>query len=282
MLRGFSRCLAAAALLLWSAAVLAPAARATSVSDDFEGDAVGSFPASGWGDVRAVALPNTPIPSASVIATTGPSGEPTQALQTVDAAAPSKGVFAPIAPAAGHALSGDVRVDRYGTPGADATPVSDWPLMLGVSEVIPGSDVCCYPTPQVGLYVSTLTEGFRLYAIDGAGNATDIDLGASALAGTWYRVELGIDPLDGSVHSRVVDASTQDVLLDRTDTLPGWTPAAFDAIDFFAGELSSAASPGLGSLDDVQYAATPEPGTGLLLALGLAGAAAARGSRRSG
>jgi hypothetical protein len=71
-------------------------------------------------------------------------------------------------------------------------------------------------------------------------------------------------------------------MLDRTDTIPNWTPAAFDAVDFFAEELSSAASPGLGSLDDVQYAATPEPGTGLLLALGLAGAAAARGSRRSG
>jgi hypothetical protein len=269
------RCLAAVALVSCGL-LLAPSARAAAFSDDFEADAVGAFPGDGWADVRLVALPSTPLPSALVVATTDASGAPTHALQTVDASAASRGAFRLIAPAPQHALSADVRVDRFGSSGPGATPVTDWPLLFGIASILPGSDLCCFPTPQVGLFVSTLTQGFRLYAIDGAGNASDLDLGVGASVGAWLHLDLAIDAASGSVRSRITDPLLHTMLVDRTDLLPGWTPADFNALTFFGGELGAGDTPGIGSLDNVGYAAVPEPGSFALLALGLAGAAALR------
>ena len=268
--------LAAVALLSCGLFSLALSARANSFSDDFEADAVGAFPGDGWGDARLVALPNTPFPSALVVTTTDPSGAPTHALQTVDSPAASRGAFRLIDPAPQHALSADVRVDRFGSNGPGATSVTDWPLLFGIAGILPGSDLCCFPTPQVGLFVSTLTQGFRLYAIDGAGKASNIDLGVGASVGAWLHVELGIDVASGSVRSRITDPLLHTLLVDRSDALPGWTPADFDALTFFGGELGAGDTAGLGSLDNVGYAAVPEPGSFTLLALGLAGAARLR------
>ncbi|HTY17811.1 MAG TPA: PEP-CTERM sorting domain-containing protein [Myxococcota bacterium] len=260
---------------LLAAAALAAPARAASIFDDFESYAPGSFPSPTWSDVRSVALPNAPLPSAQVIATTDAFGHPTQALQTLDAVSPSEGIYTSIDPADQHDLAGDVRVDRYGTLGPGASPSSDWPAMLGLSDIIAGSDVCCFPTPQLGIYASTQTQGWRLYAIDAAGNATDIDLGAAAAVGTWYHVDLDVDALTGSVTSRVVDIATGTLVIDRTDVIPGWTATDFDAIAFFDGELSEPDVAGLGSLDNVSYAAVPEPGTLSLVSLGLVAASLA-------
>jgi hypothetical protein len=254
--------------LLASAALAAPA-RSASVSDNFEGYAPGSFPSPTWSDVRNVAIPNAPVPSAQVVVTTDAFGNTTQALQTLDALSPSQGIYTSIAPASEHDLAGDLRVDRYGTLGPSASPSSDWPAMLGLSQILPGSDVCCFPTPQLGIYASTQTQGWRLYAIDAAGNATDIDLGAAAAAGTWYRVDLDVDELSGSVTSHVVDIASGVSVIDRTDVIPGWTATDFDAIAFFDGELSQPDVAGLGSLDNVSYSAVPEPGTLALVSLGL-------------
>jgi hypothetical protein len=256
-------------LCLLAAAALAAPARSAPFSDDFESYAPGSFPSPTWFDVRSVALPHAPLPSAQVVATTDAFGNPTQALQTLDAVSPSQGILTPIASADEHALAGDLRVDRYGALGPGASPNSDWPVQLGLSQVLFGSDVCCFPTPQVGIYASTQTQGWRLYSIDSAGKATDIDLDGSAVAGTWYRVDLDVDEQSGTVRSRVVDIATGVAVVDRTDAIPGWTATDFDAIAFFDGELSGPSVAGLGSLDNVYYAAVPEPGTLALASLGL-------------
>lgn len=256
-------------LYLLAAAAFAGSARSASFSDDFESYAPGSFPSPTWIDVRNVALPHAPLPSAQVIATTDAFGNPTQALQTLDAISPSQGVLTPIASADEHALAGDLRVDRYGTLGSGASTNSDWPVQLGLSQVLFGSDVCCFPTPQVGIYASTQTQGWRLYSIDAAGKATDIDLDGAAVAGTWYRVDLDVDELSGTVRSRIVDIASGVAVVDRTDVIPGWTAPDFDAIAFFDGELSGGDVAGQGSLDNVDYAAVPEPGTLALASLGL-------------
>ena len=257
-------------LCLIASTALAAPARSASFTDDFESYAPGSFPSPTWSDVRLLAIPYAPVPSAQVVATTDAQGNPTQALQTLDAVSASQGIYTAIAPASEHDLSGDLRVDRYGALGAGAAPNSDWPVQLGLSQILPGSDVCCFPTPQVGIYASTQTEGWRLYSIDSAGNASDIDLGATAVAGTWYRVDLDVDALTGAVASRVFDIASGVLVVDRIDVIPGWTATDFDAIAFFDGELSGAA--GLGSLDNVSYSAVPEPGTLVCLSLGLVAA----------
>jgi hypothetical protein len=264
---------------------LAGAARAGSFSDDFEGYPLDTFPAAGWLDVRSLALPNAPLPSARVVATTDASGSPTKALQTVAALSASRGVFRPIATATEHRLEGDVRVDRFAGPGAGATAVGSWPLLFGVAELLVGSDICCFPTAQVGLYVDTRSKGFRLFSNDGAGHATDIDLGAGAQVDAWYHVALDLEVASGTVLSRVVDRGSQQVIVDQTDEIPGWTPAAFDAITFFGGELDAFDAAGIGTLDAVAYTAVPEPSVLALLGLcafglGVTGRRARRGSER--
>ncbi len=275
-----SRCRSIAArtiaLAALSGALLAgPSALAAPFSDDFESNAAGSFPA-GWGDARLVALPNTPIPSATVVETTGPSGAPTRALRTVDAAAASRGAFVPVDAGTLHALAADVRVDRFGESDPGATTVSDWPVSIGVASLLPGADLCCFPTAQVGVFVSTLTRGYRLYAIDGAGTASDIDLGLAAAEGVWRRVELGVDGATGSVHTRIVDPVFGTVLVDDARTIAGWSATSFDVVAFLGGQLIPGGTTGLGSADNVAWAPVPEPASAALVALGIAGLARRR------
>ena len=104
-----------AAMVLGGTGMMASAA---TLSDNFEGYALGSFPAAQWLDA-AVPFPvlppsvNAPLPSATVVATTNAFGAPTQALQTVDALGVSKGIYAPVPLSSSYSLAADIRTLRF-------------------------------------------------------------------------------------------------------------------------------------------------------------------------
>src|SRR5215472_7437925 len=102
--------------LLVGALSLAPRAANCApigASDDFSGDAIGSFPA-GWLDVATVdpASP-APKPSALVVGTTDAHGSPIHALGTLPAIAPSQGIYRVVPLSSAYSSKADVRVDRF-------------------------------------------------------------------------------------------------------------------------------------------------------------------------
>lgn len=272
---------AIAALAL--AVIAATSASATTLSDDFEGYAPGAFPNPTWSDVRAV--PNTaPIPSAVVVATTDADGNSTQALQTIDAISPSKGVYAGVDPAAIHFAGIDFRIDRYGTPGGGALPPEDYLAGVSVVDVASSADFCCSPVPQVGIWVSGLTREFLLYGIDQMGVGLSTGLGLTAVEGDWYSVDFELDAGGGSIRTLISSLGAGGMLLvDRTDSIAGWTAAPFNAVAIFGGETSTGVvTAGVTTVDNLRYhgeGLIPEPGTATLVGLGLVATAARRRSR---
>src|SRR6185437_4627293 len=109
----------------------------------------------------------------------------------------------------------------------------------------------------------------------------DIDLGVPAMLGKWYGVQLGLDAISASVHTRIVDPSSGSALLDSvTSLLPfgPWSPAIdgkFDIEGLFGGEVTAKATPGLAAVDNIDTP-IPEPATMLLLVSALAACVAAR------
>lgn len=126
-------------------------------------------------------------------------------------------------------------------------------------------------TPQLGIYASSLTRGWRLFSNNPSAIA-DIDLQVAADVGRWYTVSQSFDALLGVFHSQIWDTATGLVLLDTFNTLAGWDPvdATFDSWAFIAGDLSVDDTIGnIGVVDNVNISATsvPEPSTVALLGL---------------
>jgi hypothetical protein len=267
-------------IALLTIAIVATPASATTFSDDFETYTVGTFPSPTWQDVRSI--PNSaPIPSALVVATTDADGNPTQALHTVDALSPSKGVYATVDPAAIHRAGIDFRIDRYGTPGPGATPPDDYAAGIAVVDVLPSDDFCCVPVPQVGVWVSALTKEFLLYGFDSVGAILSIGLGVTANEGDWYSIDFELNAGGGVIRTVISSLGAGGMLLvDRTDAVPGWTASAFDAVAIFGGETSTGVTVAtLTTVDDLRYdgeGIVPEPGTLSLVLLGLVATAARR------
>jgi hypothetical protein len=236
---------------------------ATGIADDFESYAPGTFPSPPWLDVATVMPePGQPVPSALVVATTDAFGNPTQALGLVDQVSVSRGIYFPVPVSAQYSLSADIRPDRYSD--APTFPDSDWPMQLTFAQV---RDNFAF-TPQAGIYASALTKTWRLFLIGGP-NA-DIDLGAPAVLGTWYRVQLDFNVLTATFHSRVTDILSGVPVVDQFNTIAGLTPAdtPYDSIGFFGGEISSSTVANLAVVDNINISATgsvPEPSTSLLL-----------------
>jgi len=251
------------------------------IVDNFESYALGSLPSPTWSDVGAV-LPGgriPPFPSARVISTLDVFGNPTKAVATVGDLATSKGIYTAVPVSTFYRLRADVRVYRYsdGTGG----PTSDWAMQL--TFVRNGVENWAF-TPQLGIYASSLTGGWRLISINPS-VYLDLDLQVAANVGTWSTVEQSFDALLGVFRSQIWDAASGTVLLDSFNTLNGWDPAdaTFDAWAFMAGDLSPDAQIGnIGVVDNVNIVATtvPEPSTLALLAMCLIPAAVVARRRR--
>lgn len=281
---GGIRLIACAALL-----VAAPASFAApiGVADDFEDEIVGTFP-NGWLDVGALNPdpPNPPLPSAIVVATTDALGNPTQALALVDAVAESQGIYRVVPQSVRYTSRADVRIDRYADLGQDATTVSDWAIEIGVNRRDGTTDLAF--VPSVGVFASTLTEGWRLYVIT-ENVYVDLDLGVAATLGTWYTVEVDLDVVAATVRSLILETSSGNVLADVTTLLSDFglwdtsVDGVFDVEGFFDGELTGSRSGNLVVIDNVDQSVVPvtEPASLALLALGLAGLGRVRRRRES-
>lgn len=253
--------------LLFATVILAAsAANAGTISDNFESYAVGTFPSPTWLDAGALfADPRTPIPSATVIATTDAFGHPTQALAIANAISFSRGIYAPVPISTFYTLQSDIRVDQYSDhPQGTA---ADWAMQLTFADDTK-SNFCC--SPQAGIYASSLTGGWRLF-VQGAVFA-DIDLGVPATIGTWYTVKLTFDLNTATFHSVIIDEATGMVLVNQFNVVPGLNSSntSYNSIAFFGGEVSNDDTiADVGVVDNVNISSSPEPSTFLLIGSGL-------------
>lgn len=237
------------------------------IVEDFESYGLGSFPSPFWQDVGLIDVlpPNPPDPSAIVIDATDAFGNPTQVLSTLDALAPSQGIYHSIDVTDQYFVSADVRIDRFcDVPVSETT---DWAMEVGVGQFL--TDVDPSITPQVGIYASSFTAGWRLYVVGTDVAFLDIDLGLPVDLGRWYSVEMDLDAVNGVVTGRIFDTLTGDLLVDQTDVIPDWTPAEglYDMVNFFDGELSvDNTVSNLAVIDNIYF--VPAPSSIVLLAAG--------------
>jgi hypothetical protein len=247
--------------LLASLAVLllpAASASATGITDNFESYALGSFPSANWKDVGSFdpAPPIAPIPSGTIASTTDAFGNPTKVFATADGLASSGGIYQDVAVSSHYSLRFDTRIDRY-SDHPDA-PADDWAMQLSFAKLQTNFAF----TPQVGIYASSLTREWRLFA--NSPISLDESLGVSADIGKWYGIELDFDAVTGVFHSVITDDATGTVLTDQFDSIPGWAPGdgPFDSVAFFHGEVSAGDTiSDLAVVDNINVVtvAVPEP-----------------------
>jgi len=246
----------------------AAGASATGISDNFESYALGTFPSANWNDVGSFdpAPPIAPIPSGTIAATTDAFGNPTKVFATADGLASSGGIYQNVAVSSHYSLRFDTRIDRYSDhPNA---PANDWAMQLSFAKLQTNFAF----TPQVGIYASSLTRGWRLFA--NSPISLDTSLGVNADIGRWYGIELDFDAVTGVFHSVITDDASGTVLTDRFDSIPGWAPGdgPFDSVAFFHGEVSAGDTiSDLAVVDNINVVtvAVPEPSSLAGIGLGL-------------
>ncbi|MDZ4754780.1 MAG: hypothetical protein SGJ11_09815 [Phycisphaerae bacterium] len=243
-----------------AAFILTTSASAQSIgSDDFQEGVLGSLPLCPWLDIGLVdpTPPNPPSPSAAIVNTTDAFGVRTQGLGIVDSIAPSQGIYALVPVSSAYSVAADIRVDRYSDN--SESPTQDWAMQIGVGKLDGTTDLAF--TPQVGIYASALTQGWRLY---GVGNSylavADIDLGVAAELGVWYRVQVDLIAATGQVRSQIWNQASETLLVDRVDGIPGWTPndGVYDRLMIMDGETSEATTiSNLATVDNVVFSSSP-------------------------
>jgi hypothetical protein len=220
--------------------------------DDFEDYPAAVFPAAVWSDAAAVSpVPlSTPSPSVEVVSTAGPSGS-TQALSLVDYSAACQGIYRYVGVQSTYHVRANIRVDQFASASYTG---SHWAMQVGVGKL---TSMNLAWSPNAAIYADAFTQGWRVY-VYGTGSPAvyvDIDLGVPAVVGTWYTVEMTLETTNGTVRSRIWDASTGALLVDQFDAIPGWTASQglFDVIDFFDGETTSGAQNNLAVIDEIYW-----------------------------
>jgi hypothetical protein len=215
-------------ILLFLAALPLGPTTATSAAgaadEDFETDALAALPGCPWLDVGQVPTVTTaPNPSATVVATTDADGQPTQALALVDAVADSQGIYRPVPVSSRYVVAADMRVDQLSDGGT--LPYQEGAGVF-VAQLNGDLNLCC--VPAVGIYASSVMQGWRLYVVGISGLFEDIDLTVPVTIGAWQRVEFELITTTGAIRSRIWDLATDTLVLDQVTTIAGWTPGDGD------------------------------------------------------
>lgn len=238
--------------------------QAIILEDDFEGYTPDALPGGPWVDVTTrIDNPTVPSPSATVINTTDPFGNPTQALQTVDAIGTSSGILSEFTPVRSSMLSADLRIDQF----TDVRRGATWSAAVGFLQDSLVDDL--NSGPQAVIYASIGAPTFRVFVLND-GNAFDFEIpGSTVELGTWVSVELSLDSLAGTLDASVTDPLSGQVLGQVSRTFGSWSiaDAQFDAVSFFDGEYnaSGGSQGGLATLDNVRHTIIPAP-SGVALA----------------
>ncbi|MDN5942744.1 MAG: VPLPA-CTERM sorting domain-containing protein [Nitrospira sp.] len=261
---------------LLSMALSAPVGAAV-FPENFQTGTVGAFP-SQWQDVavndRLVFPidPLSPVPSGAVVSTTDAFGNPTKAFSPVEAIATGSGIFSPVPISTSYSVTADIRVDRFSDQSIGDG--SDWAMQMGVVDTDAGASFA--NAPQVGVYASSFSQGWRLF--NSSGGFDDIDLGVPVTLGTWYQVSMELDNATGNTRSIIRDNLTGTTLVDRTDPLTDWAgPVGFNALAFFDGELTPETTiSNRAVVDNISFVPTPVPlpAAAWLFGSGVAGLAA--------
>ena len=240
------------------------AAQPVLLDDDFESYQAGSLPDGPWSDVTSrIDAPTVPSPSATVIDTTDAFGNPTRALQTVDAIGTSSGVLAEFAPVAASRLSVDVRIDQFTNVRSGAT----WSIAVGYLQDSAVDDLNL--GPQAVVYAAIGAPTYRVFVFND-GIAYDFAIpGATITLGSWVNIDLAIDSAIGSLEASVIDPVSGQVLGAVERTFDVWSPsdAEFDAIALFDGvyRTSGGTRGGQATLDNVVHTVIPAPGGAAVL-----------------
>lgn len=212
--------------------------RGGTLNEDFEAYAPGTFPSPTWLDVGLFhpEPPNPPDPSVTVVVDTDAMGEQTQVLATFEFVG-CQGIYQIVGENSFFSVTADIRIDQWCD--APLFKPSDWAMEIGLAR-ISGETQDMAAVPQTGVYASSLTGGWRLYALGTAGALADSTLDTPITIGTWYHVQMELETASGDIVIRIWDLASGTLLLDESTFVPGWTPedGAYDAVVAYDGELS--------------------------------------------
>ncbi len=227
-------------------------ADAPGLSEDFEDSTPGQLPNAPWLDVvTRIDRPTVPSPTALVVETTDVDGQPTQAVQLLDAIGTSQGILAEFDPSSGHRVTARVRIDQF----SDA-PGGPWPIAVGVLQSGPEDDFNLNPHAVIYAFGDG---NWYLFVSSGAGGPGALNAVITAppiVEGTWYALTLEIDAIRGNFRAVVSDPSTGRILGETTSSVAQWDPdfGQYDAVAVFDGEYGTMGTQGGTTVvDDLTY-----------------------------
>lgn len=232
------------------AAIAASPLHAQPISDNFEGETPDTFPSNQWVDMLERAVNTASDPTMIVVETIGPDGNPTRALQSVQANG-TNGFFKDVADASIHELTMDVRID------AIPTPSTGWPVGLGFVRYSGSGDINA--NPQIVLY-SWTTRHWNFFIAPMEGRpALDLRMsGPRYTVGRWYTAWVRLNSETGQIDAQIRDPQSGEVLNSISHTYAGWDPQIdrFDSVVFFDGDQMTTPEQSQATVDNIVYTPT--------------------------